>query len=338
MKARRSSCGGSGLLIGLDVGGTKTDVVLADEGGAIIHAVRFPTPTGSGTQVAKGVVAGIRRVLQKGGAELADVRAVGIGIPGQVEAGTVRRAVNLGIEDFPLAEYVEERVGNQAAVIVENDVYAAALGAHEMLSRQAPVEHMVYLGIGTGIAAGVVLGKELYRGAHGMAGEIGHVVVEPDGEPCNCGARGCLETVASGPAITRQARKAVASGRVTALREAEPLNAQAVFRAAREGDGVAREIIDRGAYYLAQAVQWLLLCYDVEKIVLGGGLAYEGRALIQPLYRHLRAWYGESKLADLLLDETRLIARTTEPRLGVWGAVVLAQRYLCRERGDATIR
>ncbi|MDQ7028256.1 MAG: ROK family protein, partial [Ardenticatenia bacterium] len=276
MRAHRAGRGWSGLVVGLDVGGTKTDVVLVNESGGVISAMRFPTPTGSGAHVAEGILTGVRLVLEKAGAVLEDVSAVGIGVPGQVESGTVRRAVNLGIEEFPLAQHVADHVGREVAVIVENDVYAAALGAYDLLSRQAPVRHMVYLGVGTGISAGVVLAGDLYRGAHGMAGEIGHVVVDPEGEPCNCGARGCLETVASGPALARQAKAAVAAGRATRLGDLRPLDAPAVFRAAREGDSVALKIVERGGYYLAKAVQWLLLCYDVDKVVLGGGLAHEG--------------------------------------------------------------
>lgn len=322
----------AGLIVGLDVGGTKTEALLTNGDGRVLAAVRLPTPTGGGERVARGILSGIQHLLHKAGATLDAVQAVGIGIPGQVEGGTVRRAVNLGIEAFPLAQYLQEHI-HGVPVVVENDVYTAALGAHDVLNRQMPLNHMVYLGIGTGIAAGVIIDGKLYKGAHGMAGEIGHVVVEPDGEVCNCGARGCLETVASGPAFTRQAVQALRTGQATRLRNIQPLDAQAVFQAAREGDVVARQIIDRSTFYLAQAIQWLLLCYDVEKVVLGGGIAREGPALVQPILRHLRAWHGQSKLADLLLDESRLIARTTTPRVDVWGAVVLAQRYLQSERG-----
>ena len=316
-----------GLVIGLDVGGTKIETLLVDEEGNILTTMRVPTPTGNGERVAQGVISTVRLVLREANLALDDVQAIGIGVPGQVEGGTVKRAVNLGIEAFPLAQYVQEHVQG-VPVVIENDVYTATLGAYSLLNRQEPVRHMLYLGIGTGIAAGVIIDGELYKGAHNMAGEIGHVVIDPNGEVCNCGARGCLETLASGPAFTRQAMQAISAGQRTSLREVDPLNPRTIFQAARDGDQVARLIVERATFYLAQAIQWLLLCYDAEKIVLGGGIAQEGSALVQLLMRHLRVWHGQSKLADLVLNESRLIARTSTPRLGVLGAVVLAQQYL----------
>jgi len=234
----------TGLVVGLDVGGTKIEAT-------------------------------IQNVLEQVGLVFDDVQAIGIGIPGQVEGGTVKRAVNLGIETFPMGRYIQEQVQG-VPVVIENDVYTATLGAYRLLNRQKPVRHMLYLGVGTGIAAGVILDGKLYKGAHNMAGEVGHVVVDPNGELCNCGARGCLETIASGPAFTRQAAQAISAGEITSLRDIVPLNARAVFQAARDGDQVACSIVERATFYLAQTIQWLLLCYDVEKVVLGGGIAHEG--------------------------------------------------------------
>ena len=148
----------------------------------------------------------IRDAVGEAGATLADVTAVGLGVPGRVDTtnGDVTFAVNLGWQHLPLGRRLEAVLG--VPCVVENDVRAAAVGLHRD-ARYRGVDDLIYLGIGTGISAGVVLDGRLHRGVRGMAGEIGHVVLEPDGAPCACGLHGCFETIAGGAGIARAAAR-----------------------------------------------------------------------------------------------------------------------------------
>ena len=192
------------LLAGLDIGGTKTAVLLVNQSRRVLARETLPTYVSEGPAVlVRGIAAAVRAALGSAKVSDAGLLAVGAGVPGMVETetGVVRLAVNLGLESFPLAEALAAELA--VPVVLENDVRAAALGAYAWLGRSQNVQSVAYLSLGTGVSAGLVLDGRLYRGERGMAGEIGHVIMEPAGMPCKCGLRGCLETVASGSAIGR---------------------------------------------------------------------------------------------------------------------------------------
>ncbi|HFQ93157.1 MAG TPA: ROK family protein, partial [Anaerolineae bacterium] len=182
------------VTVGLDVGGTKTEALLVDERQRPLAQAQCPTDTGSPEGVMASIVTAVNTALKEAGIVSAQIGAIGIGVPGLVrpQDGAVQLAANLNLREYALAEAVTAVF--QAPVVLENDVRLAAIGAYQHLRAQQPIQHMAYLSIGTGIAAGVALNGRLWRGAHGMAGEIGHIVVEPDGAVCACGQRGCLET------------------------------------------------------------------------------------------------------------------------------------------------
>lgn len=247
--------------VGLDIGASKMHGVAATADGAVLAEVLAATPTGGDDVVtaAAEVVAGLRS--QVDGA-IDDV--VGVGVPGLVDAahGAVKHAVNLGVDDwFPIADRLGERTGMR--VVVDNDVNAAALGAAQVTGHQ----DLVYLSLGTGLAAASILDGRLRRGFRHAAGEIGHVPVDPRGRPCQCGQVGCLETAASGSAVA----------------EAWPVSgvppAQALFDAAEAGDPRAVEVRDRFAARVADAVRLVSLTVDPEYVVLGGGVAQVGERL-----------------------------------------------------------
>src|SRR5262245_32843537 len=182
--------------IGLDIGGTKTLGVVVDRAGQVRAEVRAPTKPG-----AQGVTETAARVVEEllAATEEPLWGPIGIGVPGLVDTsrGAVKHAVNLGLDGdwLSLADQLGKRVGQRIAV--ENDVKAATLGAQAL----SGADDLVYLSLGTGLAAGLVLDGRLRRGVHGAAGEIGHIPVDPSGPLCQCGQRGCLETMASGSAL-----------------------------------------------------------------------------------------------------------------------------------------
>ena len=259
--------------VGLDIGATKILGAVVAPDGAILAQFREPTVPG-----ADGVLATATRVLDRLAAEFDGVLPshVGIGFPGLVDRdrGAVSHAVNLGLGDdwLPLAERLAERTG--AAVMVENDVRAATWGAHIL----SGADDLGYLSIGTGLAAGFVLGGVLRRGASGASGEIGHVPVDPDGRLCSCGQRGCLELSAAASALT-----------AAWPTDGELSPAAAVFAAAAAGDPRAVAVRDHFAARVADAIRMLGLAVDPAVIVLGGGVTDLGQPLLAVVTAALRA-------------------------------------------------
>jgi predicted NBD/HSP70 family sugar kinase len=211
-------------------------------------------------------------------------------------SGDVAHAVNLGLERLELGGMLAGRLG--VGVRVENDVKAAALGAYHLLRLTGT---MAFLNLGTGMAAGIVVDGRLWRGSTGIAGEIGHLPVDPQGALCACGQRGCLETVASGSGVARQ------------WPTDDPLPVRAVFAAADDGDPVARAITARLAAGIASAVRVLVLTVDVGTVVIGGGLSHLGKRLLDDVHEVLHDWERTSPfLASLdLPGRVRLVPEGT---------------------------
>ena len=222
-----------GVLAGIDVGGSKIAVVLADEALAPVGRHVIATGAGDAAYAVARIAEALDATLAEAGRSPADLLAIGVGVPGRVDpvGGTVTLAVNLGWHDLPLGPRLAARFG--VPVGIENDVRAAAAGLHARRVTGDDAD-LAYLGIGTGISAGVVLDGELHRGSRGLAGEIGHVVLEPGGPRCACGLNGCFEALASGRGIGELAEAALERGEPSSPRCPPPRN-----RAGRlpRGDG-----------------------------------------------------------------------------------------------------
>ncbi len=291
--------------VGLDIGGTKTHGVVLDDDGSVLAQVRRATAPG-----ADGVVATAHAVFEalreETGLPLGG--RLGVGVPGLVDVGrgVLRHAVNLGVDgdDLPLRDLLRERLG--VPVVVENDVNAAALAARALTG----ADDVVYLSLGTGLAAGLVLDGQLRRGAHGAAGEIGHVPVDPAGALCGCGQRGCLETVASGRALDR------------AWPTTRGFPSAALFAAAEAGDEKAVAVRDRFCWGVASAVRVLGLTIDPEAIVVGGGVTEVGEPLRRGVVHQL-GLLGEGSpfLASLGLGERLVMVPPGYPVAAVGAAI-----------------
>ncbi len=313
-----------GVFVGLDVGGTKIEAAVAGQGFELSGSAWLPIDAQSAEGTVGSIVASIEEVLAHNGLEESQILAIGIGVPGQVQHGVVRRAVNLNFEEYPLKQVLHERF--QAPLTLENDMRVAALGALDFYSRSAPLSSLAFVGIGTGISAGLILDGKIYRGHNRMAGEIGHATVLPGGPLCKCGMRGCLEALASGTALAQQAQGAIAAGEETSLRTADPLDARAVYQAHSAGDPVARRIVQQASAGLAIAIQWLIMGYDVEKVVLGGGVTREGEHFLEPVLAELARIGAGSDLARDLLTADKIEIFPADTNAGVLGALALAKR------------
>lgn len=300
--------------IGLDIGGSKVQGVALDSAGLVLGQVRLRSTNGAAGVAATAGLA-LRRLRALPPVAGRPVLAVGAGVPGVVDAmaGHVTHAVNLDLGGTGLA--LRDALASEAGcpVVVENDVNAAALGAWHV--RQPATSDLAYLSIGTGLAAGVVLGGRLRRGMRGAAGEIGHVPLDPAGPPCACGQRGCLEVLASGAAISR---------RWSAPDGASP--ARALFDAADDGDPAAVTIRDEIAGHLAAAVRLLVLTLDVEVVVLGGGVAELGVRLRRAVAAALEREQARSPFLRALSLSTRVVLVPGSRPLGALGAALAGKQ------------
>lgn len=309
------------LRLGLDIGGTKTAALVVDESGAPLGQATKPTDVTSPERLVTGTLRIIDEALQDAGSDRGDLLAAGIGIPGQVDPadGSVRLAVNLNLrEPYPLGRVLQDALG--VPVALENDVRAAAWGAYHWACEQAPLNSLAYLSIGTGIAAGLVLEGRIWRGSNGMAGEIGHIPMNETGPRCVCGSYGCLESIAAGPAIAAQA----AAAGIT-IHGRPPLTHE-VYSLAAAGNPKAAEVVDRAAGYLARAVYLLFMTYDVDQVVLGGGVTRAGDAFERPLRHALSMLRSNSALVSSMMPDGKITIAPVDFNAGVIGAVHLAPR------------
>ena len=273
----RRTASSSGDVAAIDVGGTTTKAALVAADGSSSGVLRRPTPS-PGPDLAARVLDVIGDLVGKLRAEAPEpARAVGVVVPGLVDdqRGVAIRSANLQWRDVPLRELVAARTG--LLTVVAHDVRAGAL-AEARLGAARGASSAVFVPIGTGIAAGLVLAGEIYS-ADGLAGEIGHVATG-GGQQCVCGATGCLEAVASAAAIVRRYRDR--TGR-------DVQGAGDVARLAEHGDPDATLVWSDAMDALATAVAWLAAVVAPEIVVIGGGLAESGDAVLEPLRRRTEA-------------------------------------------------
>ncbi|MGA9747042.1 MAG: ROK family glucokinase, partial [Nocardioides sp.] len=279
-----------GLTVGVDVGGTKIAAGVVDEQGRIVATSRRESPA-TDSDAIESTIADLVRELK----EDHDVEAVGVGAAGFVDVrrSTVLFAPNLAWRDEPLKAELERRTG--LPVVIENDANAAAWGEFAFGGGK-DVDDLLLVTVGTGVGGGIVLDGKLHRGAFGVAAEIGHLRVVPQGRPCGCGNHGCWEQYASGSALVRDARERVAAGGpdVAALLElaggrAEELSGPIVTEAAQAGDEVALELLIDLGRWLGEGIASLTAVLDPSVVVIGGGVSEAGPLLLDPIREHFRA-------------------------------------------------
>jgi glucokinase len=282
----------SNFSIGVDLGGTNLRVAAVDEQGCLKEKVTFGTKTIVGRdQVLNDMCNAIRQTTakyQKQGSLL----GVGIGVPGiiDMETGMMRESPNLpGWADYPVRVEIEKRMNTP--VILENDANCAALG-EKWLGAGRHVGDMLMLTLGTGVGGGIVIGGKIHHGMTGMAGEFGHMTVEPDGNQCGCGNRGCLEQYSSATAVVRMAREAIAAGEAPGLAKAASsdveFSAKEIYNLAIQGDEGARKIFRRAGRALGIALATLINGLNLEMYVIGGGASSAWEAFSPSVFEELR--------------------------------------------------
>jgi glucokinase len=271
-----------------DIGGTKVMAAVVAEDGTVLGQATLPTEAEKGPEVVIGrVIKGLNLAIKEAGLGVADVVGAGIACAGlvDVEKGIVVTSPNLpGWDRVPLQERVEAALGLNT--LLANDANAAALGEHRFGAGQGS-NHLVFITVSTGIGGGLVLGGRLYTGALGTAGEVGHITVEADGPRCTCGQQGCLEALASGPAMAREARSRLEVGEAGMLLELsgghlDTVTAELIGKAAGKGDSLALEVVERAATYLGIGLGSMVNLFNPQVIVVGGGVSRMGEILLAP--------------------------------------------------------
>src|SRR5262249_26912014 len=262
--------------IGVDLGGTNLRIAAVDGDGKVLEKLTTGTEVARRDRVIDEMCAAIRNLSLKFSSS-GSLAGIGVGVPGiiDMQTGMLRESPNLpGWHDYPVREEIETRLGT--TVILENDANAAALG-EKWLGAAAAVDDMCMITLGTGVGGGLIFNGRVWHGARGMAGEVGHINVDPNGVACGCGSRGCLEQDSSATAVKRMAMEAIASGKAPELAQAmndDPeFSAKAVYRMAALGDEPAREVFRNVGRALGICVAGLINVFNLPMYVIGGGVA-----------------------------------------------------------------
>jgi len=309
----------------VDVGGTNLACALAGADGKIVAATEVPTEAHEGPEaVLERIAAATGELAEQAGARPA---AMGLGMPGLIDVanGVTKFLPNLPTQwrDVKVREILSPKVG--CPVYLLNDARTAALG-ELVFGRGKSANTMVFYTLGTGIGGGVVVEGKLRLGPLGAAGELGHQTILPDGPLCGCGSRGCLETLASGPAITAEGVRLMLIGQAPKLHEIvggdiSAVNPKTMAAAAAAGEQPITEAIERAAGYLGIGVANMVTALHPDLIVLGGGVAEMGEMLFNAVRRTVTERIGMFPTEDVRIEPSAL-----GPQAGALGGIALAMK------------
>jgi glucokinase len=278
------------VAIGVDLGGSKILTAVVNTGGKILASDYRPTPANRAAEVVvQEILNSADHALELAGIPPERPCAIGVAAAGisNPETGIVYASPHLPEwRNVPLRDIIEKRSAKKTLLM--NDANAAAVAElHFGAGRGA--RNFVFVTVSTGIGGGIIINGELYAGAIGAAGEIGHMTVDDNGPQCNCGNQGCWETLASGSALAREAKSQIQQGASTSILDyaggdMQKVTAEIIHTAAINGDALAKELIARAAYYLGVGFANLINIFNPERIIIGGGLSNMGDMLLLPAY------------------------------------------------------
>lgn len=310
-------------VIGVDLGGTFIKLAAFDSRGRVLGRRRVLTGSHENGEKILANLASVTADLCR---ELPDRKplAVGVGVPGilDLDRGLLVKSPNLSrLEGSPLRDWLAEVLS--CPVILENDANAAAVG-EKWLGAGRRLESFLFVTLGTGVGGGLILDGKLWKGVRGGAGEFGHLVVEPDGPPCGCGGRGCLETYASATGIARMAREAIGARRPSLIRELageqpDAIDPELVSYAAKHGDPVALEIYRQVGRYLGIAITDVVNLLDLHHFILGGGVSHALPLFAGSLRDELR-----SRTFGIAVEKIHIMQAECGEDAGLLGAGYLA--------------
>ncbi len=273
--------------LGVDLGGTNIKAGITDEKGNILLKTSTRTNSaGDANKIAEQMVALCYELSEKARIPMSDIHAVGVGIPGTVDAekGTVIYCNNLNMDGAPIGAIMEKKL--KKPVHLANDASCAALGEFVCGSGR-DYNSIILVTLGTGVGGGIILDGKLWEGLEGAGAEIGHMVIHIGGAECSCGRHGCFEAYSSATALVNQTKAAMAAHPESLLHsivgKTGKVSAKTAFDAMRKGDAVAKAVVDNYIHYLSEGVANLINIFAPEAIILGGGVCNEGDNLLIPL-------------------------------------------------------
>lgn len=309
------------MYIGIDFGGTNIAAGLVDEQGEIICKLSTPTLTQRPVEeMIDDMICLCHELTSKAGCGMDDIEAVGIGCPGTIDNknGVVVYANNISMTNVKLAEMIQSRINKP--VNIENDANAAALGEYIVNGNNA--KSFVFITLGTGVGGGVIIDGRLYRGFNSAGGEMGHIIVESEnGLPCTCGNRGCWEVYASATALISQTKEEIKKDSNTLMRkwmrENGKITGRTAFDCAKQGDRTAQFVVEQYIKRIGNGLISILNIFQPERIVIGGGISYEGEYLLKPLRKYVYAGdYNKYR------EKTKIEAATLFNDAGIIGAAL----------------
>jgi glucokinase len=319
------------LILGIDLGGTKILTSVINPQGKMLSRDHSTTPAVKGPEgVIQAILESADRALKGASITIGGISAIGVGAPGlsDPKRGILFTSPNLpGWEDVPLRDIIQESLKKKVFLI--NDGNAAALGEY-CFGAAKGVSHFVYVTISTGIGGGIVIDGQIYNGATGLAGEIGHMTISDEGPTCHCGNKGCWEVLASGTALARAAQKRIELGEETTILsfaggKVENVTAEAVNSAAEKGDRMANELIQKTAHYVGVGLANLVNIFNPEMIVIGGGLSNIGDRLLKPAYE-----VAQKRAFKQAYRTVRFVPAALGRNSGVLGAAAFAYHEMKR--------
>jgi glucokinase-like ROK family protein len=319
-----------GFLVGLDIGATSIDTVLADVSGKVLQRRAAPADVRRPPdEVLKRCSELILEMVNDQGCYPNQVLGIGVGVPGPVDFSSgvlVAPPLMPGWENFPIRSFFQYTFP-KAYVVVDNDVNIMALG-EQRAGDGVGVNHFIFIKIGTGIGCGIVSNGKIHRGSSGCAGDIGHICVDKQGPICRCGNTGCLESMAAGPAITEKALQAARNGSSPLLCQMMEANSgvlrpEDVNAACREGDQAALEIIRSSGQMIGDVLAGLVNFFNPSHIFIGGGISNFGNHLLVSIRRAVLRRSLPLATTHLAINFSRM-----GPDAGITGAVALAREYL----------
>lgn len=307
-------------IIALDIGGTQMRAALFKLDSHTPEIVRRIPTQNSDSDPLSRLVALIRSIWPDDG----DVAAIGIAVPGPTDpyAGVIIEAPNIpGWENLPLQKFLESEF--KVSVALGNDANLAALGEWKFGAGQGH-HHLLYLTVSTGIGGGVIINDQLLLGHRGLAGELGHIPVDPNGPLCGCGHRGHLEAIASGTGIARWVKEQIEHGAETSLSAGQTVTAKQVALAANEGDPLALAALQRSAFTLGRAIAGFLMTFNSTAVILGGGVSQSLNLMNDSLMDGIK----DGLMTDHYLDELVIAQAALGDDAGLIGASVYAQSMI----------
>lgn len=311
-------------VVGVDLGGTKVYTALAARDGKVLAETKIPTGAEHGLQhVVDRMIESVEHVVEAARASKGGLGALALGAPGPLDSnsGIIHQAPNLKWRNVPIKQILEQRLS--IPVLLDNDANLAALGEYTYGAGQGEV-NMVYITVSTGVGGAIIIDGRLFRGSSDGAGEIGHMTLLPDGPLCGCGNRGCLEALASGTAMAREARELVKRGggkRIIEEAGGEPgkIDSATIATAARAGDLEACAIISKAAGYLGIGVANVLNLLNPSLVVMGGGVMEIGGPIWEGIRKEV-----QSRALEAARAGSKIVPAKLGGRAGVMGAVALA--------------